>query len=383
MNQPRNNADFNPYESAQQKGTHGEQPETAASCARMPNVQTPDSAAGADSVTGIEPNDPTHAAPPQNPQSDTASSTAQAPGQASPASVPQADQHPFGHPVPPQAPYAQPSYGAPQPPANPYAAAAPKPAKKWPWVLLGCALAFLMGLGGCVDFATVGMVADSLHSRADGVHSFDFDDLPYGYDPDDLPDSDYYGGFTLSDIKEAAGDLPCDIDDEGKAAPGVYVVGRDIDEGLYFLQGNPSTESECYLFDPEGFGTYNMDAAVTYTGNYFADLEDGQVVVFMPSSASMLMIPADQADFQPQAPYTSGLYRVGQDIPAGTYSIAVSPDAPRNASQDYAAYVMKDLDFDDDSITDSKPLLRGSTQTITVENGEWLELFGTTATPTE
>ena len=240
-----------------------------------------------------------------------------------------------------------------------------------------------MGLGGCVGFATVGMVADSLHSRADGVHSFDFDDLPYGYDPDDLPDSDYYGGFTLSDIKEAAGDLPCDIDDEDKAAPGVYVVGRDIDEGLYFLQGNPSTESECYLFDPEGFGTYNMDAAVTYTGNYFADLEDGQVVVFMPSSTSMLMIPADQADFQPQAPYASGLYRVGQDIPAGTYTITVSPDAPRNASQDYAAYVMKDLDFDDDSITDSKPLLRGSTQTITVENGEWLELFGTTATPTE
>ena len=127
------------------------------------------------------------------------------------------------------------------------------------------------------------MVADSLHSRADGVHSFDFDDLPYGDAPDDLPDSDYYGGFTLSDIKEAAGDLPCDVDDEGKATPGVYVVGRDIDEGLYFLQGNPSTESEYYLFDPEGFGTYSMDAAVTYTGNYFADLEDGQVVVFMPS----------------------------------------------------------------------------------------------------
>ena len=283
----------------------------------------------------------------------------------------------------PQAPYAQPAYGAPQPPANPYAAVAPKPAKKWPWVLLGCALAFLMGLGGCVGFATVGMVADSLHSRADGVHSFDFDDLPYGYDPDDLPDSDYYGGFTLSDIKEAAGDLPCDIDDEGKATPGVYVVGRDIDEGLYFLQGNPSTESECYLFTPEGSGTYSMSTAVTYTGNYFADLEKGQVVVFMPSAKSMLMIPADQADFQPQAPYASGLYRVGQDIPAGTYTITVSTDAPHNASQDYAAYVMKDLDFDDDSITDSKPLLRGGTQTITVEDGEWLELFGTIATPTE
>ena len=331
----------------------------------------------------MSPNDPAHSAASQSPQPDTAASPVQAPGNADPAAVPQTAQQPSVYAAAPQAPYTQPSYGAPQPPANPYAAVAPKPAKKWPWVLLGCALAFLMGLGGCVGFATVGMVADSLHSRADGVHSFDFDDLPYGYDPDDLPDSDYYGGFTLSDIKEAAGDLPCDIDDEGKAAPGVYVVGRDIDEGLYFLQGNPSTESECYLFDPEGSGTYSMSAAVTYTGNYFADLENGQVIAFMPSAKSMLMIPADQADFQPQAPYASGLYRVGQDIPAGTYSIAVSPDAPRNASQDYAAYVMKDLDFDDDSITDSKPLLRGSTQTITVENGEWLELFGTTATPTE
>ena len=375
MNQPRNNHDSNPYESTQQTPPQGEQPETPAGA-----TQAHGSQAGGNA--GMSPNDPAHSAASQSPQPDTGASPVQAPGNADPAAIPQTAQQPSVYAAAPQAPYTQPSYGAPQPPANPYAAA-PKPAKKWPWVLLGCALAFLMGLGGCVGFATVGMVADSLHSRADGVHSFDFDDLPYGYDPDDLPDSDYYGGFTLSDIKEAAGDLPCDIDDEGKAAPGVYVVGRDIDEGLYFLQGNPSTESECYLFDPEGFGTYSMDAAVTYTGNYFADLEDGQVVVFMPSSASMLMIPADQADFQPQAPYASGLYRVGQDIPAGTYSIAVSPDAPRNASQDYAAYVMKDLDFDDDSITDSKPLLRGSTQTITVENGEWLELFGTTATPTE
>ena len=54
-----------------------------------------------------------------------------------------------------------------------------------------------------------------------------------------------------------------------------------------------------------------------------------------------------------------------------------------NMGAPIAAYVMKDLDFDDDSITDSKPLLRGSTQTVTVEDGEWLELFGTIATPAE
>lgn len=380
MNQPRNNPDFNPYESAQQAGTQSPQLDATASAAQTPGNASPVSEAG--NCADSSPNETAEPTAPQVERAETPMSAAQAPANAGPAAVPQAAQQPSGYAVPPQAPYTQPSYGSPQPPANPYTAE-PKPAKKWPWVLLGCALAFLMGLGGCVGFATVGMVADSLHSRADDVHSYDFDDLPYGYDPDDLPDSDYYGGFTLSDIKEAAGDLPCDIDDEGKATAGVYVVGRDIDEGLYFLQGNPSTEAEFYLFSPEGSGTYSMSAAVTYTGNYFADLENGEVIAFMPSANSMLMIPADQADFQPQAPYASGLYRVGQDIPAGTYTITVSPDAPHNASQDYAAYVMKDLDFDDDSITDSKPLLRGSTQTVTVEDGEWLELFGTTATPIE
>ena len=381
MNQPRNNPDFNPYESAQQTTGQNPQLDTTANAAQAPGNAGPASEAGSCADPGpYETAEPTA---PQAERAETAMGAAQAPGNAGPAAAPQAAQQPSVYAAAPQAPYTQPSYGAPQPSANPYAAVAPKPAKKWPWVLLGCALAFLMGLGGCVGFATVGMVADSLHSRADGVHSYDFDDLPYGYDPDDLPDSDYYGGFTLSDIKEAAGDLPCDIDDEGKATAGVYVVGRDIDEGLYFLQGNPSTEAEFYLFSPEGSGTYSMSAAVTYTGNYFADLERGQVIAFMPSAKSMLMIPADQADFQPQAPYASGLYRVGQDIPAGTYTITVSPDAPHNASQDYAAYVMKDLDFDDDSITDSKPLLRGSTQTVTVEDGEWLELFGTIATPAE
>lgn len=380
MNQPRNNPDFNPYESAQQTGAQNPQLGTTASAAQTPGNASP--ASEASNCADSSPNETARPAAPKTEQSDMAAGAVQTPRQAGTAAVPQAAQQPSGCAVPPQAPYSQPSYGAPQPPANPYAAA-PKPAKKWPWVLLGCALAFLMGLGGCVGFATVGMVADSLHSRADGVHSYDFDDLPYGYDPDNLPDSDYYGGFTLSDIKEAAGDLPCDIDDEGKATAGVYVVGRDIDEGPYFLQGNPSTEAEFYLFSPEGSGTYSMSAAVTYTGNYFADLENGQVIAFMPSAKSMLMIPTDQADFQPQAPYPSGLYRVGQDIPAGTYTITVSPDAPHNASQDYAAYVMKNLDFDDDSITDSKPLLRGSTQTVTVEDGEWLELFGTIATPTE
>ena len=283
----------------------------------------------------------------------------------------------------PQPPYANAPQSPYAAPPSPYAAytGQPQPKKKWPWIVLACVLAFLLGLGGCVGCTTVSMVADSLHNRSDSIHSYDYDDLyGYGYDPDNLPDSDAYGGFTLSDIQDAAGNLPNEINDN-QASAGVYVVGRDIDAGEYFMQGSASTESSFYVFSPEGSGTYSLETSVSYTGNYFVDLEQGQVIAFMPNVDNALLIPADEADFQPQAPYQSGLYRVGTDIPAGTYTVTVSTDAPHNPSQDYAAYVMKDLSFDDDSITDSVYLLRGSTQSITVNDGDWLELFGTTAAP--
>lgn len=293
------------------------------------------------------------------------------PPQQQPYAANQATQQPYY--TVPQNPYGAPPspYGVPATPQQ--------PKKKWPWVLLACVLAFLLGLGGCVGCATISMVTDSLHTRSDSIHSYDYDD-PYGYDPDDMPDSDAYGGFTLGDIQDAAGSLPNQVQD-GKATAGVYVVGRDIDAGEYFLQGNPSVESEFYLFEPEGSGTFSLDSAVSYTGNYFAELENGEVIAFMPKIDDALLMPSDDADFQPHQPYQSGLYRVGTDIPAGTYTVTVSPNAPHDASQDYAAYVMDDLNFDDDSITDSVYLLRGSTQTITVKNGDWLELFGTIATP--
>ena len=50
-------------------------------------------------------------------------------------------------------------------------------------------------------------------------------------------------------------------------------------------------------------------------------------------------------------------------------------------TKECGAYVMKDLDFDDDSITESVYVIAGGTQTITVSDGQYLELFATTATP--
>lgn len=321
-------------------------------------------------------------ATPAQPENGTAAQPA-----AQPAATPHQPAQAASNAAAEPAQQAQPAGGAYQTPPQPQAAypagaAAPAQPKRkvWPWVLLACLLAFLIGLGGCAGCTAIGMLLGTEPvSRDNSLHQYDYDDLPYSYDSS-TSSSDTYGGFTLDDIRNAAGSLTNDID-EGKAASGAYVVGKDIDAGYYFLQGMTSQESNFYVFTPEGSGTYSLKASIVYVGHYFYNLEEGQVIVFMPAGNDLRMIPSGQADFNPSAPYTSGLYRVGEDIPAGTYTVAVSDDAPRSTTQEYAAYVMKDLEFSDDSILDTKYLLKGSKQTVTVEEGQLLELYGCTATP--
>ena len=104
-------------------------------------------------------------------------------------------------------------------------------------------------------------------------------------------------------------------------------------------------------------------------------------MVFDGPDENARMYPASEAAFEPQAPYGSGLYLVGEDIPAGTYAVTVDESAEEAAGQESAAFVMKDLAFDDGSITDEKYVVRGGTQTVEVEDGEWLELYAAMATP--
>ena len=103
----------------------------------------------------------------------------------------------------------------------------------------------------------------------------------------------------------------------------------------------------------------------------------------MPASDDLQMYPIADAEISLEAPYTSGCYRVGVDIPAGTYTITAQDDASEFTDEECAAYIMQDLEFDDDSITGTYYVLAGSSQTITVEEGDYLELFAAVATPAE
>lgn len=313
---------------------------------------------------------------------------------------PQPQQPYYGAPQPPygqapQQPYGQQPYGAaPQPPYGypvqpPYPAAPAQPKKKvWPWVLTGCLLVFLLGIGGCVGCVSCAMMIDpNYNGSLDPYYDDEYDGL---YDPfsDDYGYTYPYGNSNGADsrsyeaIKEAVGDLPNEIVD-GKCSPGVYRVGagQDIEPGRYFFEGSMGEEGYFTVFDGSSDG-YDIESAVTYFGNYFADLEEGDLVVFMGAGDDRMYL-ADKADFKPEAPYDSGLYRVGTDIPAGTYTITAQDEAAAATTQDSAAYVMKSIDFDDDPVTDTKYVLKGGSQTVTVKDGEWLELFAATATPAE
>lgn len=290
-----------------------------------------------------------------------------------------------GQPPQPQPPYpVQPPY-----PAYPAAAQPPQKKKVWPWALCGCLLAFVLGIGGCVGCVACG----ALYFDRSYNDSFDprYDGPGYGYNhsyengnPDDYGTS-RYEGLTLEDIEKAVGDLPSTVED-GRCTAGVYQIGpgKDIEPGLYFLEGSSDAEGTYYVFDrDDDTGTYSLELAVSYFGNYFAQLEAGDAIAFLPGKDELRMYPSKAASFAPAAPYENGLYRVGVDIPAGTYTVTVSADASASASQDSAAFVMKDLDFDSDSITQTKYVIAGGSQTVTVTDGDYLELYAAVATPAE
>ena len=315
-------------------------------------------------------------------------------------------------PIPPQNGIAQQQCPPPPRPGQPNGAQQcppppPRPPKKkkiWPWVLLACAVAMLMFIGGCCSGAAIGFIVGTQSNSQtanvtemlknlnnSGNGSSGGNSSGNGSSSSGSNGSNSSSGnissnqrYTLDEIKKLASNARNQVESGNVATDGVYAVGTDIAEGLYYLQGSPDTESTFYIFDQDdSSGKYEIETSVAYTGNYYAQLECGDVIVYLPKVDDARMMPEASNTTKAQAPYQSGLYRVGTDIPAGKYKVSVYENAPKSSTQEYAAYIMKDLSFEDDSITQEVDLLKGQSREITVENGQWLELFGATATPVD
>lgn len=347
-----------------------------------------------------------------------------APQAAAPQQVPQAQgaqqayqsYQPYAQaPASSYAPYDQTygSYGAAgQPPVPPttsapvygYEPAAPAGGQKrrWPWFLLGLAVGLVIGMGGCVSCVGV-MAATSASSYGNHADPTDSWDYNYNYDYDDSrgnggdsdtvpqmpssPDSAAAGTYTVDEIAKTLfpDGAPADAPADGSVCKaGVYTVGAtgQIPAGLYYLQGTEDAESHYYVFEAadDAPGRYKMDDSVVYFGNYFVELDEGDLIVFKPAG-DQTMYPAPATSIEPKAPYNDGCYRVGIDIPAGSYTITSYAPSAAATENECGAFVMKDLDFDEDSIVESAYVIPGGKQVITVTDGQYLELFAATATP--
>lgn len=313
-----------------------------------------------------------------------AQDASEAPSQAAPPPPPAPDSvdsypAPTGAPIPVNAiPAVVPSAGA----------VPPAPAvkrKKWPWILAICIVAGVAMLGG-IAACTSAVMSAAFHSVQHNDRHYDYEDL-FNRDAQDGLWNYYYGGTdaTFDDLLDIFNVDEGDMSANGMYERGAYRVGGEngIAAGLYYLGGSQDGVSNFYVLkgDDEDDPTYDLRISAEYFGNYYTELENGDAIIFVPFDQHSTMHLASDEPMDVMPPYESGCYRVGIDIPAGTYTITCQTEAARVTDSEAGAYIMKDLAFDADSILESVYVIKGGRQTITVESGQYLELFAAIATP--
>lgn len=311
-----------------------------------------------------------------------------------------------------QAPYGAPAYAAGVPPYGTAGAPAPqRPTRPWPWVAFGCLMAFILVVGGCTSCAVAGAVFSSLDARSrsyDGyqvpyTYDYDSDDYGYGYGYGDGYGDGYgYGYGDTSDPDAEAGTFRYDeiaellgLDGgrivDGACSEGLYAVGEkaDIAPGLWLLGGTDAEPGEFYVFRPadgakgaQASTDYELIRGVSYFGWYFTPLEEGDLIAYRPPEGCTMRVAGDDP-VSAEPPYRNGCYRVGTDIPAGTYEVTVLRESALASDAEAGAYVMNDLEFNDGSVVDAKLVIVGGRQRVTVTDGQYLELFAAQAVPVD
>ena len=183
--------------------------------------------------------------------------------------------------------------------------------------------------------------------------------------------------FTKKELEGFQKEYFADSKATGKNKPqGIYFVGSDIKAGDYWMGGSDSESSYFYVLEKDGKG-YSCRIANNYYGHNLISVSKGEVLVVINGSEGFCKLSDMNETFSD--PYTNGVFRVGTDIPAGTYTLKAGKD-----SDSYCAYyIMSNLSYEGDYITEQKhesDQSKMSTYTITVEEGQYLELYNCSAT---
>ena len=281
-------------------------------------------------------------------------------------------------------------------PSNPTAPPAPQPAPKKGnkgvvIAIVAAIVVLLLGMAGC-SACTVALSSGansylgSTYGSPQNIPSFDNGQRGNSSSTDS--DQAYMNAQTRSAFdlqgssaltEEELAQVQAGFFEGGSVAPnsegiypqGVFHVGTDLPAGTYWFSGSNSALSYFFILQPtsDGASTYNTVHVNSYYGHNLMELKDGEVLILVNNGT---MTPIAKMTQQFTSPYGSGVYRVGTDIPAGSYRVIVGDGA-----DDYSAYyVMSDLNYGDDSYLESDYFVSGDTGTeITLEEGTYVELY--------
>ena len=283
-------------------------------------------------------------------------------------------------------PIPQPTYTQPPPPAAPVTPQKKRGLSTGALITVIVLAVLLASIGGCaalwglVSNASTTLPLSNIEQHPSYSNSPHTDDetmnngLRYRY----LLEDDNYDALTTDELSKIdallKGDDLYSTDEEHQ--PGVYYVGKDIPAGLYWVDGD-ETELTYYFKlkptqDSSAQTTYTVSHGNSYYGHNIVDVAEGDVLIIEEEALSL-----DQMNEKFTSPYKSGVYRVGADIPAGTYTLSAG-----KADDYYGYYVMKDLSYNEDSYLDQGYFMNVNEHpTVTLEEGTYIELYNLTMKP--
>ena len=253
-------------------------------------------------------------------------------------------------------------------------------------VFLGIAILGFAGCASCAMF--IGQVGDfSIRGPETEVPESSLPPIPFGGDgyKEAVPGNSKES-LSLEDLLEYSSQFD-NMTLNGKTSAGGYYIGKPSDEatpslgaGEYFFEGSNDRENTLQVFskDPSS-DNFNLAYSMSFYGNYMASLKDNEFIIYEPSNSISTMYALKDEPFETSEPYPSGLYRVGVDIEAGTYSI-IGNEKLQNNGMPMGAYVYSSLDFANPKTTISEHELSNVAQEITVQDGQYLEIYKGTAT---
>lgn len=208
------------------------------------------------------------------------------------------------------------------------------------------------------------VIHDSVLNRSDQDAFFDELVKTVSFDPE-ATWTDYQAWSGEGAGSESSSDNSID-----KYKPGVYLIGSDLPAGEYAMIAQSSSVSAYYCVYPD---TSKSD--IIGNNNFelidYVTVSDGQLLEVSRAT----IVPANQYSVDAlQYLVGSGRFRVGKDIPAGTYKLEV------NTSRRHGYYAVYNSSLPDADIVQNNNF--ENNDYVTIYEGQYLEISGCKATLT-